>query len=294
MLKPALIYSPHYYADIGAHVFPMEKFRLTYQRLKDILDRFELINPKEASDEDLLTVHSWEYLQSLKNLKWNAHTMFSELPLTHEIISAFRLAAGGTIKACAEAIKRGKAINLTGGFHHAFPEKAEGFCYINDIAVGIKRLQMDKLITRAMVIDCDLHQGNGTAKIFQNDDSVFTFSIHQENNYPPKEKSDLDIGLPDFTNDEKYLTLLKDTIPSLLADFKPQLVVYQAGADPYQHDQLGQLSLSIEGLKQRDILIITNCEKYKIPIATVLGGGYAFNIEDTITIHYNTCLVLSE
>jgi len=211
-----------------------------------------------------------------------------------EIISAYFIHAQGTIVACQEAINQGIGLHLGGGFHHAFADHGEGFCYINDVAVGIKKMQSLKLVDRVAVIDCDLHQGNGTAKIFQNDKSVFTFSIHQEHLYPIKEESTLDIGLDDGTGDIEYLTKLQDAIDRILTVHKPQLVVYVAGADPFQMDQLSSLRITKDGLKKRDELVIKQIRQQKIPVAVTLAGGYAFDVNDTVDIHFNTCKVCLE
>jgi acetoin utilization deacetylase AcuC-like enzyme len=295
-MKPALIYSKDYYMDLGTHVFPGEKYRLIYDLLKKRkkLDDLDILSPRPASISDLGLAHSSSYRDSLFSLKQNSMTAYSEIPLTKPIVEAFVLAAGGTILAAEEALKRGAAVNLSGGFHHAFSEHAEGFCLINDLAVGIRSLQSRKIIQKAAVIDCDLHQGNGTARIFSEDSSVFTFSIHQENNYPPKEKSNLDIGLPDFTEDEVYLAHLEKAVPQILDTFKPELVLYQAGADPYKEDKLGGLLISKQGLKKRDCLVFTQCLSRKIPIAATLGGGYAEKLEDTVEIHAGTVEAMLE
>ncbi len=180
-------------------------------------------------------------------------------------------------------------MNLSGGFHHAFPDHAEGFCYTNDVAIGIRRLQRDRQVSKFLVVDCDLHQGNGTAHIFQEDPDVFTFSIHQENNYPIKRKSDLDIGLANRTDDATYLAHLHRHVPRMMDDFAPEFVIYLAGADPYEYDQLGGLSLTIDGLQERDEFVIGECVRRDIPVAVLLAGGYAVNTDDTVTIHCNTC-----
>lgn len=286
------IYSTKYYADIGIHVFPIIKYRKVYERLakETALNWSYFIDPEPATEEELLLTHTPEYLDDLKTCAWTPRTVYSELPISKEIAELFILAAGGTIAASREAMKSGWAVHLCGGFHHAFADKAEGFCYINDLAVAVRVLQNERLIKKAAVIDCDLHQGNGTAKIFQGDDSVFTFSIHQRDLYPIKEKSDLDIHLPLGISDEPYLEHLHDAIPKILDEFAPDFVLYQAGADPYRQDQLGNLSLTIEGLRKRDRYIFSECKSRKIPVAVTLGGGYAFNTDDTITIHYNTCI----
>lgn len=290
--KVLFVYSDNYYADIGKHVFPTGKYRMLYKMLKDnfIITQSNIIEPKPATYNDLALVHQKEYIDDLFNSRMTFRTISSELPINKSIIGAFALSCGGSILAARVAKKNGCSINLGGGFHHAFPDHAEGFCYINDIAVAAKYCLENKLAGKIFIIDCDLHQGNGTAKIFQKEKNVFTFSIHQENNYPVKEKSNLDIGLPDGADDLLYLSKLRKNIPPVLEFFKPDLIIYVAGADPYKGDQLGGLSLTIEGLKERDELIYSLAFQNKIPVMTSLAGGYAYKIKDTVQIHYNTCL----
>lgn len=283
------IYSPRYYADIGAHVFPITKYRSVYRRLAGTVSEVEFFEPEPAIEEELLLVHTQEYLDDLHKCALTERTGFSELPISKEIIDLFILAAGGTILSCREALKSGWAVHVGGGFHHAFAARAEGFCYINDLAVAVIASQHESAIEKAAVIDCDLHQGNGTAAIFQGDESVYTFSMHQRDLYPVKEKSDLDIHLPNGVDDDEYLAHLESAIPKIFDDFKPELVLYQGGADPYEHDQLGNLKLTISGLKRRDDYIFRECKNRNIPIAATLGGGYAYNTEDTVEIHFNTC-----
>jgi acetoin utilization deacetylase AcuC-like enzyme len=249
------------------------------------------VKPDPATREELGRVHTAEYLEDLFHCRWTPRTAFSEFPLTPEIAKAHVLTAGGTIEACRQALDRGVAANIGGGLHHAFSDMAAGFCYINDIAVGIRAVQQEGRVRRAAVIDCDLHQGNGTARIFLEDDSVYTFSIHQENLYPIKERSDLDIGLEDAAGDEVYLTRLSEALPEVMEQARPELVVYQAGADPYCEDQLGNLGISLEGLEERDRLVLEACRDRGVPCAITLGGGYARRPADTVTIHANTCRV---
>ena len=293
MLK--FIFSEKYYADIGVHVFPIKKYLFVHQKLatEGIIEQ-NIIEPKPASADDLQLVHTQQYIDDLLNLKWTPSTMRSELPISQEIVDAYLLATGGTILSAREAMKDGIAVNIGGGFHHAFPDHAEGFCYINDIAIAIRRLQQEKAIRKAAVVDCDLHQGNGTAYIFHNDPSVFTFSIHQENNYPVKQRSDIDIGLDDYTNDDEYMKHIQRVVLKILSEFQPDFLLYVAGADPYMDDQLGGLSLSIDGLKRRDKFVISECIERGIPIAIVLAGGYAVKTEDTVEIHCNTCRIAYE
>ena len=291
--KPAFVYSEKYTVNLGEHVFPVQKYRMVYQRLasEGLITPDNLFLPAFPERRDLLLVHTPEYLRDLENLAFSPRTMFSEIPLTRKIVEGYKLFAGGTILAGQKALEKGMAIHLGGGFHHAFPSRGEGFCYINDVAVGIRRLKRDKLIEKALIVDCDLHQGNGTAFIFQEDRSVFTFSIHQENLYPVKEKSDLDIGLPDFTGDEEYLAKLSSTLLQIWRNFEPDVVYYLAGADPYEDDQLGQLKLTKAGLKKRDNWVISKCLEKKVPLVILLAGGYAFRVEDTVDIHCYTCRI---
>ena len=286
------IYSNRYYADIGFHVFPVIKYRLVYEKLlmEAGIQESEFIEPIPASQKELSLVHTLEYLEDLKNCAWTPRTYYSELPISKEIVDLFTLAAGGTVLACREAFIHGWAIHLSGGFHHAFADKAEGFCYVNDLAVAVRVIQNESLVKKVAIIDCDLHQGNGTAVIFQGDETVFTFSIHQRDLYPVKEKSDLDIHLPIGISDEEYMNHLYHAIPKIFKKFEPDFILYQAGADPYQEDQLGSLHLTIEGLQKRDEFIFEQCKKIEIPIATTLGGGYAYNTNDTVQIHHNTCV----
>ncbi|MDZ7361818.1 MAG: histone deacetylase [candidate division KSB1 bacterium] len=284
------VYSPLYEADIGIHVFPVQKYRLVTQALHERhhIPAAAFIEPAAATREQLLLVHTQSYLDDLQNLRWTPRTLFSELPLTRQIVEMSILACGGTIRAAESALEHGAAVHIGGGFHHAFAEKAEGFCYLNDLAVAVRAMQAQKKIRKAMVIDCDLHQGNGTAKIFQHDPTVFTFSIHQWHLYPLKEKSDLDIHLENGIKDKEYLQHLHDHLPRILDEFRPELILYQAGADPYEHDQLGDLRLTINGLAERDRHILQWAKERNIPIAVTLGGGYAYDTNDTVSIHVNT------
>lgn len=290
-MPPVFVYSGGYYADIGAHVFPIAKYRLVYQKLyeRGIIGN-DLVEPELASEADLLLVHDRPYVEDLMHARSTPRTLSSELPISQDITRAFLLATGGTTRACTEALERGCAVNLSGGFHHAFPDHAEGFCYVNDMAVAIRKLQKQRKGIKVAVIDCDLHQGNGTAFIFKDDESVYTFSIHQRDLYPPKQDSSWDIHLPNGVGDEVYLGHLEKAVPAILEKFKPDFVLYQAGADPYEGDQLGELKLTIEGLRKRDDLVFGECKKHGVPVAALLGGGYAINTDETVAIHVNTCL----
>lgn len=285
-----MFFSPEYECDIGPHVFPTQKFRLVRDGLiaAGVLAAGDVIVPTIAPREDLLLVHSKDYLDDLERLRWTPRTRMSELPLTEGVVRAYLLAAAGTTRAAHAALEHGVAVHLGGGFHHAFAELASGFCYVNDLAVAIRVLQRDGRIRRAAVVDCDLHQGNGTAHVFRDDESVFTFSIHQEHLYPVKERGDLDIGLENGAGDEVFNRRLAEALPRVW-DHRPELVLYQAGADPYEDDQLGALKLSIPGLLERDRLVLEGCAGRGIPVVVTLGGGYARRVSDTVRIHQNTC-----
>jgi len=292
MAKTKLIYSEKYRVDIGAHVFPTEKYALIKKILikQGMFKEDDFLSPPMPDEKDVLSVHTEEYLNKLKKGQLSMMEILTmELPYSQELVEASLLCVGGTIQACKNAIENGLGIHIGGGFHHAFPDHGEGFCVLNDIACGIKYLQRTEKIVKALIVDCDLHQGNGTAYIFREDRNVFTFSIHQENNYPAiKPPSDLDIGLADGVSDEEYLEKLKDNIPKIIDSFQPELVLFVAGADPYEKDQIGGLSLTMEGLEKRDELVIGWAKDANIPLCIVLAGGYAFEVNDTVTIHCNT------
>jgi acetoin utilization deacetylase AcuC-like enzyme len=285
------VYSDKVYADIGEHVFPIKKYRFIRRRLleDEVLTEDDFVTPELATEDDLLLVHTREYVSDFMSLRWTVRTERSELPLTQDVRTSYLAGTGGTILACQKALESEVAVNIGGGFHHAFPDHAEGFCYTNDVAIAVRRIQKDNNVKKFLIIDCDLHQGNGTAFIFKDDDNVFTYSIHQENNYPVKQRSDLDIGLVDRTGDTVYLAYMKKNVPKIMDEFTPDFVIYLAGADPYKYDQLGGLSLTIEGLRERDEFVMNECIKRRIPVSVLLAGGYAINTDDTVTIHCNTC-----
>jgi len=287
----AYVHHPDYYSDVGAHVLKTRKYRETYERFRAemTIPDAPFFEPRPATVEEVLLVHTREYVDDLLGYRHTHRTLASELPITKEVIDSYFLATGGTVLACRLALEHGRALNLTGGFHHCFAAKAEGFCYLHDFAVGIRRLEGEGKVRRTAVIDCDLHQGNGTAAIFAEDPDVYTFSIHQENLYPQKQRSDLDIGLGDFDRDDVYMDHIRRAIPQTLDGHRPDLVVYEAGADPFAGDQLGTLRISKECLHERDRFVVRECAKRGIPIAGVLGGGYAVDPEDTVEIHVNTC-----
>jgi acetoin utilization deacetylase AcuC-like enzyme len=325
MLPFKLVYSDDYYLPIGAHVFPAEKYRRIHDRLLEggVAEASDFVTPKPASDADILLVHTPQYVHKLKTGTLSAREELElEIPYSPELVRAFWMAAGGSILAADYALQNRVAFNIGGGFHHAFPDHGEGFCMIHDVAVAIRRMQRDEKITRAMTVDCDVHQGNGTAVIFAGMRSsseplpstsasilgsgptrqrsafagdVFTISLHQENNYPMwKPPSSIDVDLPDGLGDDDYLGWLDNALSSGLRQFEPELICYIAGADPYREDQLGGLSLSIEGLKRRDQLVFSVARARQIPVMVTFAGGYAQKVEDTVSIHCNTVIAASE
>jgi acetoin utilization deacetylase AcuC-like enzyme len=329
MLPFKLVYTDDYYLPIGEHVFPAEKYRMIHKRLLETgaAEPGDFVVPKPASDEDILLVHTREYVHKLKNGTLSAlEEVQMEVPYSPELVKAFWLAAGGSILASDLALRDGLAINIGGGFHHAFPDHGEGFCVIHDVAVAIKRMHQEGKLTRAMTVDLDVHNGNGTAAIFppktrvghplpsasasrrdlhatnleerhsgDGELEVFTISLHQANNYPAmKPPSSIDVNLPDGTSDEQYLGWLEQALSSALRQFDPELICYIAGADPYCEDQLGGLALSIEGLKKRDELVLRVARSRNIPVMITYAGGYARRVEDTVTIHCNTVIAARE
>ena len=325
MLPFKLIYSDAFFLPIGIHVFPAEKYRRIHDRLisTGVAAAEDFLEPQPATDQDILLVHKPEYVQKLRTGTLSPREeMEMEIPYSRELADAFWLAAGGSILAARQSLTDGVSISIGGGFHHAFPDHGEGFCMIHDVAVAIRRLQRDDKIRTAMTVDCDVHQGNGTASIFagtrtasallpsssvstvehprdaprgnmrgSHAGDVFTISLHQHNNYPLwKPPSSIDVDLPDGTNDDDYLAWLDNALSSGLRQFDPDLICYIAGADPYKEDQLGGLSLSIEGLTKRDELVFRVARARSIPVMVTFAGGYAQNIEDTVTIHSNTVI----
>jgi acetoin utilization deacetylase AcuC-like enzyme len=292
MLPFKLIYDDRYDLNLGTHVFPSQKYRLVHERLlaDGIAAPGDFQSPAPAEDEDILRVHTADYVRKLKTGTLS-HTeiMVLEIPYSQKLMDACWLAAGGSILAARHALADGWAANIGGGFHHAFPDHGEGFCVINDVAVAIRRMQSEGAIKTAMVVDTDVHHGNGTAAIFGRDESVFTLSIHQEHNYPlVKPPSNIDVNLPDGTRDEDYLAILEKNLHQAFHDFAPELLFYVAGADPYREDQLGGLALTIEGLARRDALVFDYARRHRVPVAITLAGGYARSVADTVAIHVNT------
>jgi acetoin utilization deacetylase AcuC-like enzyme len=292
MLPFRLIYHDGYDLNLGTHVFPSQKYRLIRDRLlgEGFACPEDLLAPEPASEDDLALVHDRGWLQRLRfgTLGYDEIIQL-EIPYSRQMVDAFFLAAGGTTLAARRAVEDGVGYNIGGGFHHAFPGHGEGFCAIHDVAVAIRKLQREGRIRRALVVDCDVHQGNGTAGIFRGDRDVFTLSIHQFNNYPPhKPPSTLDIHLEDGVGDQEYLGKLGEALSVAVPGFAPDIAFYVAGADPYMEDQLGGLNLTLEGLRERDRLVFDTALTHRVPVVVTLAGGYAFDVEDTVTIHCNT------
>jgi len=298
MLPFKLVYHKGYDLNLGEHVFPSKKFRLIAELLlrEGIAAKDDFLTPNPASDEDILRVHTADWVRKLKTGTLTAsEEMRLEVPYSPELVEAFWLAAGGTILAAQSALRDGFGCNLGGGFHHAYPDHGEGFCAIHDVAVGVRRLQADGAIRKALIVDTDVHHGNGTAAIFRDDPNVFTLSIHQENNYPAhKPSSTVDLNMGDRADDDEYLAALIPAVQSALDEFRPDMVFYVGGADPYCEDQLGGLSLTKQGLMLRDRKVFEESRKRGIPVATTLAGGYARRVEDTVRIHVNTILAARE
>jgi acetoin utilization deacetylase AcuC-like enzyme len=249
-----------------------------------------LLSPEPATDAQVLRVHTPQYVEKIRAGTLSAaERMRLEVPFTDGLREAMWLCAGGTLLTARQALEHGVAVHLGGGFHHAFAGHGEGFCLINDVAIAVRALQDEGGVRRSVIVDLDVHQGNGTASIFAGDAEVFTFSMHQENNYPArKPASDLDIGLPDRTGDAAYLALLEENLPRILQTHRPQLAFYLAGADPWEGDQLGGLALTRAGLRQRDDTVLRLTGEAGVPVAIVLAGGYAHSPDDTVEIHCNT------
>jgi acetoin utilization deacetylase AcuC-like enzyme len=286
-----LVYAAGYEVDLGAHVFPTAKYgrlvRLALER--GLVTPADIVTPEPARWEDLALVHTHAYLEKVRTGRLSIGEIAQlELPWSPEIVEGFRLATGGTIEAGRLALADGLAMQVGGGLHHAFADHGEGFCLFNDVAVAVRVLRREGRCRRVAIVDCDVHQGNGTAAVFRTDPDVFTLSIHQANNYPAeKPPSTLDVHLPDGTGDAAYLRHLEEALPAVVA-WRPDLVYYLAGADPFVDDQLGGLSLSFQGLRARDACVFRTCRRAGVPVAVTLAGGYARRLEDTVRIHLGT------
>jgi acetoin utilization deacetylase AcuC-like enzyme len=277
------------------HRFPVAKYAMLRDRVvaDGIIAADHVFDPAAATDDDLLLVHTAEYVHRFnEGLLDAAEIRRLGFPWSPELVERSRRAVGGTLEASRHALRQGIAMNLAGGTHHAFADHGEGFCVYNDVAIAIRSLRHDGLIRRAAVVDLDVHQGNGTHAILGGDPAVYTFSMHGGRNYPfHKVPGTLDIELADRTGDDDYLAALTLALPRVLADSAPDIVFYIAGADPHEGDALGRLALTFDGLVERDRYVLRECREVGIPVAIVIGGGYGRNIEDTVQVHVNTARV---
>jgi acetoin utilization deacetylase AcuC-like enzyme len=320
MLPFSLVYHDGFYLPFGsAHVFPGMKYKLIRERLLETRAATEsdFATAETIAMEDVLRVHDRGFIERLIDGTLSEKEILQmELPYSTEIVDATLLGCGGTLEAARLALRDGAACAIGGGFHHAHRDHGEGFCILHDVAIALARLLDDSAIERAMVIDLDVHDGNGTAAIFPpagehrraslrygvasgsmmpSAEGVFTLSMHQQNNYPAyKPPSSLDVPLADATDDAEYLEALEGALEAAFAHFRPQLIAYVAGADPYVEDKLGGLALTIDGLKQRDRTVFRAAQLAGVPVFSVYAGGYARQVEDTVTIHTNTVLAAAE
>ncbi len=291
-----VVYHPDYVVDIGdGHRFPMRKYGFVYDQLmaEGTLCAEQIVAPELVDVASLLLVHHRDYVERFLAGNMTPREMrVLGLPWSTALVRRARLAVQGTLLASRLAMRHGLAANLAGGSHHAFADHGEGFSVFHDMAVAVRVLQRDHGLQRAGIIDCDVHQGNGTAVIFQHDPRVYTCSFHGEKNYPfRKATSRLDVALPDDTDDAAYLEALHTHVPRMLREARPELIWYQAGVDPYVGDKLGRLSLTHQGLRQRDQYVLATCRAANIPVVVTMGGGYAPRIEDIVEAHCNTTRV---
>ena len=274
------------------HRFPMEKYDLLPKQLlhEGTCEQQHFFEPKPADLKDILAVHTKEYVENLTNLTLDRRAIRKTgFPLSQELVDREIIIAGGTLEGCHYALENGISMNIAGGTHHAYSDHGEAFCLLQDQAIAARYLQKKKLAEKILIIDLDVHQGNGTAEIFQNDDSVFTFSMHGKGNYPfRKEISDLDIEVPDGSKDEYYLETLKEILPDLIEKVQPDFIFYLCGVDILETDKLGRLACSIEGCKERDRFVLQTCHDLKIPVQCSMGGGYSPEIKIIIEAHANT------
>lgn len=286
-------YATGYFVEIGeTHVFPMRKFPLIHQQLlaEGTIHSSRVIAPDLARPEDILLVHTRDYWTRLSQGQLTPQEIRKlGLPWSPALVRRSQLATQGTLNAARYALAEGIAGNIAGGTHHAFPDHGEGFCVLNDIAVAVRVLQREGDVERVALIDCDVHQGNGNAAIFAGEAEVFTFSMHGANNYPLRKlTSTLDVELPDGTTDDPYLKLLETSLEQIFSCFKPDLVFYLAGVDPYYKDRFGKLALTMKGLRERDRLVFEACHRAGVPVTITLSGGYAIPTDDTVEAHCNT------
>ncbi len=288
-----VFYSDHFVLPLPeGHRFPMVKYSMLREKVEEsgICGPCELRVPDAATDEQILRAHDRDYLERAKaGALTDKEVRRIGFPWSERMIERSRRASGGTIGACLAALDEGFSANLAGGTHHAFAHRGEGFCVFNDAPIAAREIQKRGLIERAVIVDTDVHQGNGSASILSGDDSVFTFSIHGAKNFPfHKEGSDLDVELADGAEDSEFLESLGWGLEKSLAASEPELAIYLAGADPFEGDRLGRLSVSKDGLAERDRIVLETLRNARIPVAVVMAGGYANDVKDTVDIHFNS------
>ncbi len=297
MLKIA--YSPIYHHPLPpGHRFPMTKYSLIPEQLlyEGSFTEANFFAPGQLSENQILRTHTAEYCEKLKTVNLSRkEERKTGFPLTRELVERERTICQGTIDNCLYALQHGISMNIAGGTHHAYADSGEGFCLLNDIALASHYLLDNQLAKQILVVDLDVHQGNGTAKIMENEERVFTFSMHGAKNYPMhKEASDLDIALPDDTGDNFYLKMLKEQLPRLLDEVQPDFIFFQSGVDVLKTDKLGRLALTMEGCKDRDRFVFETCKKHKLPVAVNMGGGYSERLADIVDAHSNTFRLAQE
>ena len=270
----------------------MEKYDLLPDQLmhEGVVSKANFFTPRFLTEEEILSIHDQDYWERLKSLQLTkSEQRASGFPLSQELVNREIQIAAGTIQCAEFALEHRVSMNVAGGTHHAYADRAEGFCLLNDLAIASRYLLDKGLSERVLIVDLDVHQGNGTAKIFENESQVFTFSIHGDKNYPgKKEKSDLDIGIADGTTDGEYLKILEKNLNNLISDFKPDFIFYQSGVDVLATDKLGRLGLTIEGCRKRDELVIGSAQSNQIPLVACMGGGYSQDIKVILEAHSNT------
>jgi acetoin utilization deacetylase AcuC-like enzyme len=287
-------YSDHFVLPLpDGHRFPMQKYRLVREGVEKAVKGIEVHEAPFTTDGVLALAHHPDYIQRVcRGTLSPAEQKAIGFPWTPQMVERSRRSAGATIAACRAAMEQGIAANLAGGTHHAHAERGEGFCVFNDAAIAARLMQAERRVKRVAIVDLDVHQGNGTASILARDESVFTLSLHGEHNFPfKKETSDLDMALPDGTDDSSYLRALRDALAELFRRFSPQLIIYLAGADPHEGDRLGRLSLTMDGLAERDAFVLGEAHQRGIPVAVTMAGGYGKNIQDTVAVHVQTIAI---
>jgi acetoin utilization deacetylase AcuC-like enzyme len=287
-----IFYNDHFVLPLPPeHRFPMDKYRLLRERVQaELVPPARLLEPEPATDEQILRCHTPDYLEKVKQGCLDAKEVRRlGFPWSPHLVERSRRSVGGTISACRSALESGRSVNLAGGTHHAFADHGEGYCVLNDAAIAARVMQAEGRAQRVLIVDCDVHQGNGTAAIFADDPSVFTFSIHGARNFPfHKPPSDLDVALPDGIDDDCYLAELEPGLDAAMHLARADLVIYLAGADPYAQDRLGRMCLTKAGLAQRDQMVFASCAQQGLPVAVAMAGGYAPDVHDIVDIHFQT------